>query len=167
MDSQQHERKPRANVSIRPFQPGDEAPFRRLNEEWIKRYFRIEPKDEEAFANPQQTILDPGGQIFFATMGEKCVGCVALLQMGGGEFEVAKMAVSPAHQGGGIGHTLLQAAIDAARASGAKKLYLETNHTLTPAIRLYESVGFKHVSSAEVTPSPYERADVHMEMILD
>jgi hypothetical protein len=27
------------------FQPGDAAAFRRLNEEWITRFFRIEPKE--------------------------------------------------------------------------------------------------------------------------
>ena len=40
-------------VFIREFQPGDEAAFGDLNEEWITRYFRIEAKDREAFANPQ------------------------------------------------------------------------------------------------------------------
>jgi putative acetyltransferase len=49
----------------------------------------------------------------------------------------------------------------------ARRLYLETNSTLTPAIRLYESVGFHHVPPEKVTPSPYERVDVYMEMDLE
>jgi putative acetyltransferase len=154
-------------VNIRQFQPGDEESFRILNEEWINRYFRIEAKEVDVLADPKGTILDSGGRIFFATIDEKRIGCVALRRIGDDEFEVAKMAVRPMHQGAGIGRKLLHTAIEAARAMGAHRLYLETNHTLTPAIRLYESVGFRHMSPDEITPSPYARADVYMEMILD
>jgi GNAT superfamily N-acetyltransferase len=79
---------------------------------------------------------------------------------------VAKTAVEPSYQGAGIGRRLLHAAIDEGRKAGAQRLYLETNHVLTPAIRLYESVGFKHIDANRITPSPYERADVYMELIL-
>jgi GNAT superfamily N-acetyltransferase len=155
-----------AEVSIRQFQPGDAAAFRRLNEEWITRLFRIEPKEELVLADPQRMILDGGGRIFFATAGERCVGCCGLIRLKDKEFEVAKMAVEPAYQGGGIGHRLLQAAIEEARAAGAQRLYLETNHALTPAIRLYESLGFKHIDADRIVPSAYARADVYMELIL-
>jgi hypothetical protein len=30
-------------IAIRPFRSGDEAAFRRLNEEWITHYFKLEP----------------------------------------------------------------------------------------------------------------------------
>ena len=53
-------------VAIREFKSGDEACFRKLNEEWITRYFRIEAKDEEALEDPRSSILAPGGRIFFA-----------------------------------------------------------------------------------------------------
>ena len=155
-----------AEIGIRQFLPGDAAAFRRLNEEWITRFFRIEPKEAPILADPQKTILDPGGRIFFATAGERCVGCCALIRMRDKEFEVAKMAVEPSYQGAGIGRRLLQATIDEGRNAGAKRLYLETNHVLTPAIRLYESVGFKHIDANRIIPSPYERADVYMELIL-
>jgi GNAT superfamily N-acetyltransferase len=155
-----------SQISIRQFQPGDEAAFRRLNEEWISRYFEIEPKDELSFADPQRTILDAGGKILFAISGGECVGCCALIRMDENEYEVAKMAVTPSHQGSGIGRLLLRAVIKAARSAGATRLYIETNHTLTPAIRLYESLGFKHLDPARITPSPYARADVFLELIL-
>jgi GNAT superfamily N-acetyltransferase len=136
--SLQHEPRTRvSNVAIREFQSGDEGSFCRLNEEWITRYFRIEAKEQEVLADPKGTILDPGGRIFFATAENRCVGCCALRRIGDTEFEVAKMAVTPAFQGSGIGRQLLQAVIEAGRAGGAKRLYLETHHILTPAIRLY------------------------------
>lgn len=153
-------------VRIREFQPGDEASFRSLNEEWITRHFRIEPKDEEILANPERSILAVGGKILFAVVGDSCVGCCALLRMSDSEFEVAKMAVTSAHQGAGIGRKLLHAAIEAGRSSAARRLYLETNSRLEAAIRLYESIGFKHVTPDRITPSPYARANVYMEMIL-
>jgi putative acetyltransferase len=153
-------------VTIREFQRGDEVAFRKLNEEWITRYFRLEGKDEEVLADPQSSILASGGRIFFANIEDRCVGCCCLLRAGANEFEVAKMAVTSSCQGSGIGRKLLHAVIEAARAAGARRLYLETNHVLTPAIRMYESVGFKHVPPERIVPSPYVRADVYMEMSL-
>jgi putative acetyltransferase len=153
-------------IGIRQFMPGDGAAFRRLNEEWITRFFRIEPKEENVLADPQRTILDQGGRIFVATAGDRCVGCCALIRLRDEEFEVAKMAVEPSYQGAGIGRKLLHAAIEEGRNAGAQRLYLETNHILTPAIRLYESVGFKHIAEDRIVPSAYARADVYMELIL-
>jgi hypothetical protein len=37
---------------------------------------------------------------------------------------------------------------------------------LTPAIRLYESMGFKHLDADRIVPSAYARADVYMELTL-
>ncbi len=157
---------PTPEITIRPFQQGDEAAFRNLNEEWITRYFRIEAKDEEIFADPQKVVLNKGGRILLATIGEECVGCCALIRMNDGDFEVAKMAVSSTHQGLGIGRRLLRAVIEEGRSARARRLYLETNHALTPAIRLYESLGFAHIDPARITSSPYARADVYMELHL-
>ncbi len=76
------------------------------------------------------------------------------------------MAVTAKAQGLGLGRLLMESVIAAAKAAGAKRLFLETNHALTPAIRLYESVGFTHIPKERAAPSPYERADVPMEMWL-
>lgn len=156
-----------AQVKIREFQPGDEPSFRQLNEEWITRYFRIEAKEKQILADPKGTILDAGGKIFLATADDRCVGCCALRRIGYREYEVAKMAVTPAFQGMGVGRKLLVAVVEAGRSLGARRLYLETNHILTPAIRLYESVGFTHIPPLRITPSEYARADVYMELFFD
>lgn len=154
-----------SEVTIREFQPGDEIAFRQLNEEWIERYFRVEAKEAEVLADPKGTVLDAGGKIFFAVIENRCVGCCALRRLSDDEFEVAKMAVTPSSQGGGIGRKLLQCVIETGRDMGARRLYLETNHTLTPAIRLYESVGFEHIPRERITLSVYKRADVYMELL--
>jgi GNAT superfamily N-acetyltransferase len=153
-------------VTIREFLQGDEVDFRRLNEEWITRYFALEPKDEYALADPQRTILDGGGRIFFAVRDGEAVGCCALLAMVPCEFEVAKMAVTESAQRAGVGRRLLEEAIAAARTAGATRLYLETNQKLGAAIRLYESLGFRHLPPERVVPSPYARSNVSMELDL-
>ena len=51
--------------------------------------------------------------------------------------------------------------------AGGRRLWLETNRAMTPAIRLYESMGFRHVPAERAIPSLYARSDVQMEMPLD
>jgi len=157
---------PETQLTIREFQPGDEEAFRTLNEEWITRYFALEPKDVATIAHPRDYILDRGGRIFLAVRDGRPIGCCALMFIAPGEFEVAKMAVTPSAQGSGIGRRLLQHTVAQARAAGAHRLYLETNHALSTAIHLYESIGFRHIPPERVIPSPYARADVYMELHL-
>jgi ribosomal protein S18 acetylase RimI-like enzyme len=70
------------------------------------------------------------------------------------------MAVAPEMQGRNIGWILGQAMFEKARALGAKKIYLESNTILKPAINLYHKLGFKKVTGL---PSPYERCNIQME----
>ncbi len=149
-----------------PQNPADQPAFQRLNEEWITRHFVLEPKDLATLLHPQQSILAPGGRIFLALEDEIPLGCCALIRIAPTEYEVAKMGVTAAAQGKGVGRRLLAHTIAQASATGATRLYLETNHTLLPAIHLYESLGFTPVPPARLTPSPYARADVHMELFL-
>ncbi len=152
-------------VQIRNFQPGDEASFQRLNEEWIVRHFVLEEKDRQVLGDPVKYILNPGGRILFATIGDETVGCCALAPRGLKEYEVAKMAVTERYQGRGIGRKMLDLVIAEARELGASRLYLETNSKLHVS-RLYESIGFRHVPVERLKPSLYSRADVFMEMFL-
>ncbi len=153
-------------VAIREFRTGDEITFRKLNEAWISHYFVLEPKDQVSLVDPQASILDQGGRIFVAVRHNEMIGCCALLALGPGQFEVAKMAVAENHRRAGIGRVLLERVIAESRASGTNRLYLETNRKLTPAIHLYESLGFRHIDPERIIPSPYARADVYMELYL-
>jgi putative acetyltransferase len=154
-------------LMIREFEPGDEAAFRQLNEAWIVRHFAMEPKDEASLSDPQGTILGRGGRIFFAVRDGRAVGCCALLPMGRGEYELAKMAVAESARRGGIGRRILERIIAEVQASAGRRVYLETSNKLAPAIRLYESLGFRHLPPERVVPSAYARANVYMELFLD
>ena len=148
-------------LAIIPYEPRYQPDFKRLNVEWIEQYFVVEPHDLEQLDHPETHILPDNGQIFLGLLDEKIVGCVAMVRTNPTDFELAKMAVSPAMHGQGVGKLLCQYAIDYARQLGAKTVWLETNHILTPAISLYEHVGFVHLPPK---PSLYSRADVYMEI---
>ncbi len=150
-------------VRVRDFEAGDETAFRALNEEWIRQWFAIESSDLSTLGDPWGKVIGRGGRILMALADEERVGCCALIPIANGEYEVAKMAVTPALRGAGVGRRVLEAAVQAARQMGATRLYLETNRLLAPAIALYERVGFQHLPQFV---SPYVRADVAMEMIL-
>ena len=151
-----------SEIRIRPFAPGDEGAFFALNQAWIEQYFRMEEKDRKTLGDPVGQILAPGGEILMAEESGAAIGCCALIPLGEDAYELAKMAVSPRYQGRGVGRMLMDAAIATARARGARRLFLETNGKLAPAIRLYEAAGFVHVQ--RTTPSEYDRSDVCMEM---
>jgi len=146
-------------VEVIPFERRHAADFKRLNIEWLEKYFRVEPIDEEVLSRPGR-ILRNGGAIFLARYRGAIVGTCALLNAGEERFELAKMAVTSGHQGLGIGRRLLEAVVAEYLARGARELFLESNSKLTPAITLYESAGFAH--APRPAPSHYERSDVYM-----
>ena len=152
-------------VVIRPFRPGDEAAFRDINIEWIERIFAVEQKDRDVLGNPAKYILDPGGAILLAVDGDTPLGVVALMVMGEGSVELAKMGVRPEAQGKGAGRMLVTGAVAKAREMGMRRVYIETNSKLGPALKLYHDAGFQPVR--ETIPSPYARADVQLELFLD
>lgn len=139
--------------------------FRSINEAWISAYFAMEETDYKALDNPQTYILDKGGYIIFAIEDETPVGTCALIKMDVLEYdyELAKMGVIPSHHGKGIGKLIGESIIDKAKTLSAKKLYLESNRILTPAINLYKKLGFVEITGIQ---SPYTRCDIKMELTL-
>jgi len=147
-------------MEIVEFRPEHAAAFKALNEAWIGKYFVLEPKDREVLEDPQGKILAKGGRIFMAMHDGEAVGCVALLKMPDGGYEVAKMTVSETLRGSGIGRLLMERCIEAGAEDGVPRLYLETNSSLAPALALYRATGFQDLAPTE---TPYVRADVFME----
>ncbi len=154
-------------IEIRPLLAGeDSTAFRTLNEEWITRHFTLEARDRETLGDPERLILQKGGHIFMVYLGDEAVGCVALIPMSDGVYELSKMAVAHQFSGLGIGRKLLQHAVAQARVIGARSLFLGSSKKLQDAVHLYESIGFRHVPPESLPPMPYARADVFMEMAL-
>ena len=61
-------------VEIIPFSATLAAPIKTLNLEWLKKYFKVEPKDEIVLSDPQGQIIDKGGMIFYAKYKDEIVG---------------------------------------------------------------------------------------------
>ncbi len=135
--------------------------FRDLNEEWISTFFKMEASDYKMLDNPEDYIINKGGYIVFALLHHEVVGTCALIKTSDEPliFELAKMAVSPKAQGKKIGYLIGHELINKAKELKAKEVFLETNSSLVPAIKLYEKLGFRHIP---VIDSPYERADTKM-----
>ena len=148
-------------VVIIDFKPSLTKYFADLNYDWIKKYFVVEKQDELSLKNPQKYIIDKGGVIIFAEFEGKIVGTVALINEGNDIYEMAKMAVDEKYRGKQIGKKLGLAIIEKAKELRAKEIYLVSNTKLTPAVTLYERLGFKKVQLSE---SEYERADIKMSM---
>ena len=152
-----------AAVTIVPYEARYHDAFRRLNEAWISRYFRIEEPDTRVLESPQEEILDKGGHILVALRDGEPIGVCALLRVDDETFELAKMAVAEQARGLGAGYKLGEAAKATARAAGASRLILESNTILTPAITLYRKLGFTEFTGV---PSEYDRCNIHMEVSL-
>ncbi len=138
--------------------------FARINTEWIKAMYVLEPHDREVLANPGKHIIAPGGAILFASLpGLGVVGTVALMPSGEGAFELTKMGVLEAARGRKVGEALLIAATARAQAMQVQLLYLLTNRKSAAAIHLYEKLGWLH--DADIMTrygATYERCNVAM-----
>ena len=137
--------------------------FKQLNLEWLDKYNLCEDADMVVLNNPQEKILDTGGVIYLAKTGDEIVGTAALVHEGQDVYELVKMSVTEQWQGKGISKQLLQACLTKAAELGAKKIELFSNHQLKNALKLYEKYGFNYV---DVKDSPFETADIKMELIL-
>ena len=137
--------------------------FKDLNLEWLEKYNLTESHDLEVINDPRGTIIERGGVIFLAEATDGVVGSAALAKTGQGEYELAKMAVAPRWQGKGISKLLIEKCLNTAKEMGAERVTLFSNHQLQTAIHLYEKYGFRH---EDVSDTPYQTADVKMELIL-
>jgi len=145
------------------YSPIYQEAFKALNMEWISQHWELEEPDYKALENPEEYILNQSGTILIALDNFVPVGCCALIKIDNKTYELAKMAVSPQVQGKGIGLLLGEKIIERAILLGAKRLYLESNSILEPAVNLYTKLGFEHIKGAT---SPYERCNVQMELWL-
>jgi putative acetyltransferase len=150
-------------IRIIPYAAQYESDFKSLNLEWLDHYHLTESHDLMVLDDPQGTIMDKGGAIYLAEWGGQIVGSAALMKEHEGVYELAKMAVTEEFRGKGISKLLIEKCLEKARELKAKKVTLFSNHQLLTAISLYEKYGFRHV---EVKDSPFETADVRMELVL-
>ncbi len=86
----------------------------------------------------------PSMRFWTAWRGDTLLGCGGLKDLGDGHGEIKSMRTAPAHVRTGVAAALLDTVVDAARASGWRRLSLETGTAavFAPAHRLYARAGF-------------------------
>lgn len=150
-------------IEIIPYSPELKDHIKTLNYEWLEEYFHVEEGDRISLSNPQEQILDKGGWIFFAKVGEEICGTASLLKKTDTVYELGKMAVSKNVRGLGIGNALMEHCLKVAKEQHIEKLILYSNTILTPAIQLYRKYGFEET---ELERGVYERGNIKMEKML-
>ncbi len=148
-------------IRIVDYVPAHQPYFEKFNRDWIEKYFVMEPVDEFVLTDPEEALLKPGGAVLMAEYDGEVAGAVALRKVDDKTFEFTKMAVDSNFQRRGIAEALSYASFEKAKELGATTVILYSNSILTPAIHLYEKLGFKHVP---VGNTGYKRSDVKMEI---
>ncbi|RPH47392.1 MAG: GNAT family N-acetyltransferase [Planctomycetota bacterium] len=105
----------------------------------------------------------PRGELLLASVDGQPAGCVALRPIDADTGEMKRFYVRPAFRGRGIGRALAGAVVDAARRIGYRRLLLDTHPTMTAAIALYRSMGFRETASYRSIPV---REEIFMELDL-
>ncbi|MEP6947981.1 MAG: GNAT family N-acetyltransferase [Ginsengibacter sp.] len=146
-------------VTIVDYQPKYQPYFEKLNRNWIEKYFEMEEVDEFVLTHPEEAILKPGGTILMALYKGTVAGTVALRKINDTTYEFTKMTVDENFRRKGIAEALSYASFKKAKDLGADEVILYSNSILSPAISLYEKLGFKHVP---VGIGEYKRSDVKM-----
>ena len=92
-----------------------------------------------------EELVPPDGVLLLARLHGEPVGCGALKLKGRGAAEIKRIWVSQSTRGLGVGRRLLRELEEHAANNGATTVRLDTNRTLTEAIALYRSEGYREV----------------------
>ena len=134
-------------VTIRTFSAGaDEAAWLDLN----RKAFAHHPEQgawtaEDLSLREREPWFDPDG-FFLAERDGKLAG-FHWTKIHGSPPEIGEVyvvGVDPAGQGGGLGRALTMTGLHYLRSRGLPEVMLYVDEDNTPAIRLYESLGFSH-----------------------
>ena len=148
-----------SNVTIVSFDEEYSSIFYELNKLWIEESWLLEKSDKFDLLNPKESIIDKGGEIFFALIDGNVIGTVAMIRSADRIYELAKMTVDINYRGNGVANKLMDQCLDYAINNNAQQIYLITNDTLVIARNLYDKYGFKEV---KLDSDKYLRGNVKM-----
>lgn len=130
--------------------PTDGPEVRRIVCETLRAYaVEFEPDghdlDVMSFGEPKDNVLE-----FVAELDGRVVGSVIVTPRGDGTGLLTKFYVDALYRGRGLGRPLLAVAVDAARASGLRRLELDTRSFFHEALHLYEATGWRPIPAPAV-----------------
>ena len=97
-------------------------------------------------------LTPPRGVLLVAWRDDEPLGCGALKFHDDRPTEIKRMWVSRTARGLGLGRRMLDALEQQAAAHGAAAVQLETNRSLTEAIAMYRSAGYREVEAFNDEP---------------
>jgi len=90
----------------------------------------------------------PSQRAWIAELDGRRVGCVLCVRADDTTAQLRLLLVDPAARGRGVGHLLVDACVELARAAGYSRMTLWTQQNLTAARRIYAAAGFELIESA-------------------
>ncbi|WP_432477414.1 GNAT family N-acetyltransferase [Nocardioides sp. GXQ0305] len=105
--------------------------------------FGFEPGS--AVTDAAAAYVPPQGAFVVSGTDEEPLACGAVQFLDADRGEIKRMWVAPAARGQGVAAALLAHLEDLIRAAGRTESLLDTNSTLTAAVGLYESRGYRRV----------------------
>lgn len=100
---------------------------------------------DETFGYSLEQIEERGVVLLGAWVGDELSGIGGLEVGEGGEGELKRFFVRPAHRGGGAADAILRALIDVARGRGVVRVRLETGDRQLAAVAFYRRHGFGEI----------------------
>jgi ribosomal protein S18 acetylase RimI-like enzyme len=126
------------------------------------------PSDEEMRAGVERLLGDPETEFLLGTPGDDgpAAGVVQLrfrygVWRAGGDCLLEDLYVDESARGAGLGHALVAATLDRARARGCRRVELDVNESNAAAQRLYGGFGFS------ATSNTYGARDLYMRLHID
>jgi GNAT superfamily N-acetyltransferase len=131
---------------VDPDQPAAQRCLREYFSELDRRFDQGFDPAESLPAEPGE-MRPPAGLFLIARLQGEPVGCGALKFHGDEPTELKRMWVASSVRGLGVGRRLLEELERHALEHGSSTVRLETNRTLTEAISLYRSAGYREVAA--------------------
>ena len=144
---------PASDVSLRLIAPADDEHVERVIRSVMTEFgaigcgFAIEDAEVGAMHAAYQ---EPRTAFFVAELRGAIVGGAGIAPLQGGDpdtCELRKMYLLPDARGLGVGRSLLDRCLSAAREKGFRTCYLETLQSMAAARKLYEAFGFERIDA--------------------
>jgi amino-acid N-acetyltransferase len=131
------------SVSVRPARTSDVPLIRRLIDTFAAKRILLD--------KPTVTLYEDVQEFLVAEVDGDAVGCGALHVLWSDLAEVRTLAVDPLCQHAGVGHAVLAALLDRARAVGVARVFC-----LTFEVDFFAAHGFRPFTASAVEPAVYE-----------
>jgi mycothiol synthase len=138
---------PREGVTVRGFEPGDEAELIRVNATAFAAHPEQGAMDADNLAERMaESWFEPAG-LLVAMSGKRMLGFHWTKQHSPTRGEVYVVGIDPASQGGGLGKLLTLAGLRHLAARGVDEVLLYVESDNAPAIAVYGGLGFVHADA--------------------